>query len=90
MDLLVDAGEAESIQLALEQKADILIIDDLKGRKIAKRRKVRIIGTGGVLIAANRKGLLDKVAPIINELAAEGYRLAPDLCQRLLELADEK
>jgi hypothetical protein len=89
LNLLVDAGEAESIQLAIEQNANILIIDDRKGRKIAKSRKVRIIGTGGILIAAKRKGLLDKVAPIINELAAVGYRLSPDLCRRILELADE-
>lgn len=75
LDLLVDAGEAKSIQSALEQKADILIIDDRKGRKIAERRKVRIIGTRGVLIAAKRKGFLDKVAPIIKEMAAVGNRL---------------
>ena len=89
LNMLVDAGEAESIQLALAQNADILIIDDRKGRKIAKSRKVRIIGIGGILIAAKRKGLLDKVAPIINDLADVGYRLSPDLCRRILELADE-
>jgi predicted nucleic acid-binding protein len=86
---LVDAGEAESIQLALEKNANILIIDDRKGRKIAKSRDIRIIGTGGILIAAKRKNILDEVAPILDNLAGVGYRLAPDLCRRILELADE-
>jgi predicted nucleic acid-binding protein len=75
--------------LALEQNANILIIDDRKGRKIAKSRDIRIIGTGGILIAAKKKGMLDKVAPIIDNLSDVGYRLAPVLCQRILELADE-
>lgn len=90
LNLLVDAGEAESIQLALEQNANILIIDDRKGRKIAKSRDVRIIGTGGILIAAKKKGMLEEIAPIIDNLAGVGYRLAPLLCQRILELADER
>jgi predicted nucleic acid-binding protein len=89
LNLLVDAGEAESIQMALEQNAKILIIDDRKGRKIAKSRYIRIIGTGGILIAAKRKGVLDKVAPIMDDLADVGYCLSPDLCKRILELADE-
>ena len=48
LNLLVDAGEAESIQLALEKNSDILIIDDRRGRKIAKSRNIRIIGTASV------------------------------------------
>ena len=75
--------------MALEQNANILIIDDPRGRKIAKSRDIRIIGTGGILIAAKRKGILDKVVPIMDVRADVGYRLSPDLYQRILELADE-
>lgn len=87
--LLVDAGEAESIQLALEQNAGLLIIDDRKGRKTAKSHGIQVIGTGGILISAKKAGLLDKVSPILNELAGVGYRLSPELCKRIIELADE-
>ena len=89
LSLLVDAGEAESIQLALEQNAHLLIIDDRKGRKIAKSRDIRIIGTGGILISAKKAGLLAKVSPVLNELANVGYRLSPGLCKRIIELANE-
>ncbi len=44
MKTVVDEGEAETIALALE-KSSLLVIDDLKGRKLAKRLGLRIIGT---------------------------------------------
>jgi len=87
--LLIDAGEAESIQLALEQNARLLIIDDRKGRRAAKSRGIQVIGTGGILISAKKAGFLSRVSPIIDELASTGYRLSPQLCKRILELADE-
>ena len=87
--LMVDTGEAESIQLALEQDAGLLIIDDKKGRKIARSRGIRVIGTGGILIYAKKAGLLGKVSPVLKELASVGYRLSPALCKRIIELADE-
>ena len=90
LDLLVDAGEAEAICLAIEQHARLLIIDDKKGRKAAKKHGIRIIGTGGILVVAKKKGLLVKVSPILEDLAGVGYRLSPMLCHRILELAGER
>ena len=87
--LLIDAGEAESIQLALEKNARLLIIDDRKGRKIAKSRGIKVIGTGGILIMAKRAGILDRVSPVLNALSDAGYRLSPDLFKRIMELANE-
>jgi predicted nucleic acid-binding protein len=86
---LVDAGEAESIRLASEQNARLLIIDDRKGRKAAKSHGVPVIGTGGILVSAKRIGLLSEVSPILDDLARVGYRLSPGLRQRILELANE-
>jgi predicted nucleic acid-binding protein len=89
LQLLIDAGEAESIQLALEQNARLLIIDDRKGRETAKSRGIRVIGTGGVLVAAKKAGLLGSVSPILDQSASVGYRLSPELCKRIVELAKE-
>ncbi len=72
LSLLVDAGEAEAIQLAMEQNADMLLIDDRKGRSIAKKRGIKVVGTGGVLINAKKAGLLEKRIVGFKRIAKRG------------------
>jgi predicted nucleic acid-binding protein len=56
----LDKGEASSIALALEIENSILIIDELKGRKIAKSFNIEIIGTIGILLIAHRKRITNR------------------------------
>ena len=81
-------GEREAILLASREDA-LLLMDDRKGRRAARSAGVRVIGTGRVLIAAKRKGLLQSVSPVLDELVEVGYRLSDALVQRLRELAGE-
>ncbi len=80
---IVDEGEAEAITLALE-KSSLLIIDDLKGRKLAGRLGLEIIGTLGVLKAMKLKGTIREVKPFIERLKEEGFYISGDLINRLL------
>jgi predicted nucleic acid-binding protein len=52
-------GERQAIQLAEQQHADLLLIDERKGRSEAIRRGLATTGTLGVLLAAGELGLLD-------------------------------
>ncbi len=54
----LDAGESEALIVYDEQKADILLMDERKGRSVAKQLKVRHIGTVGILMLAYDKGLI--------------------------------
>jgi len=45
----LDAGEAEAIQLARELRADALIMDERRGRQVATRRGLTVIGVLGML-----------------------------------------
>ncbi len=80
---IVDEGEAEAITLALE-KNSLLIIDDLKGRKVARRLGLKIIGTLGVLKAMKLKGIIREVKPFIERLREKGFYISVDLINKLL------
>ena len=64
--VLVDIGEASSIALALEIPQATLVIDERKGRKIAKELNLKIIGTLKVLLKAKENGVISSVQEIID------------------------
>jgi predicted nucleic acid-binding protein len=81
----LDKGEASSIALALEIPNTILIIDEIKGRNIAKSLNIEIIGTVGILLLANNKGLINDVLSVILKLVNKGFRLSDKLIDKLIE-----
>jgi uncharacterized protein len=80
----LDLGEAESIVLALESKADYLLIDEYKGRKIANENGIKIVGILGVLIKAKYMGLIPSVKSKIDDLIDVGFRLDKNLITNVL------
>ncbi len=86
----LDAGEREAIQLALEQRADLLLIDERKGRFEARRRSIATTGTLGVLLAAGRRGLIDTEAAYERLITETTFRASPDVRGRFLRLCREK
>lgn len=86
----IDQGEAEAIVLALEMKADLLLIDERIGRNVASRFDVRFIGLLGVLIHAKRRGLVQNVRPILQDLASKaGFWMSRELHAKVLQAAGE-
>jgi len=83
---ILDRGESESIALAIELKADYLLIDEKKGRKIANEYGITITGLLGVLRRAKLKGYLEKVKPILDQLREEtGFRIHQNLYKEILK-----
>ena len=81
----LDKGESSSIALALERKDSLLIIDEIKGRKIAASLKIEIIGTVGIILLADKRGLIKDVFSVIQKLTDEGFRLSDKIIDRLKE-----
>ena len=90
LEMIVDKGEAEMITLAEEMNAEVVLIDDLKARKIAKLRGLNVIGTIGVLLDAKEKEIIKELKPLLDELIEKGIRIRRELYDHALELANEK
>jgi predicted nucleic acid-binding protein len=89
LKLLLDAGEAEAILLAEKHPGDPLLMDEKRGRSVARSRGIPVIGTGRALLIAKEEGQIDRVLPALDQLAEVGYRLSPALRRQLGELAGE-
>jgi predicted nucleic acid-binding protein len=85
---LLDPGEAEVIALAAEKDC-LLLIDERKGRRVARKQNLPIIGTGRILVAAKKYGYLNNVHEPLAQLRGCGYRLSDSLCQEIIRLAGE-
>lgn len=85
----LDRGEAEVIALAQEMNADLVIIDERLARRHAKRLRLPLTGTLGVLLKAKQRGLVPAVRPLIEQLVHGGVRLGDTLVDEVLRLAGE-
>lgn len=68
-------GEAEAIVLAKEMEAALLIADDRDTRDIAISMGLKITGTIGILMLAEKDGKLD-LKEVLDELLSKGFRLS--------------
>lgn len=89
LDAFADAGETAAMLLYKEMDADYLLIDDKRGRKVAKINHIKTIGSLGVLLQAKRAGLIPVVAPLLRLIAASPVFMSDELVQTVLDLAGE-
>ena len=89
LDAFADAGETQAMLLYKELAADYLLIDDKRGRKVAKINQIKTVGSLGVLLQAKRAGLISRVAPLIEKIAVSPVFMSESLIQTVLDLADE-
>ncbi len=85
----LDAGESGVLWLALECPGCVAVLDETAARQVARRLGISFTGTLGLLVDAKRKGLIAAVAPVLNQLAARDFHMAPHLRTNILTAAGE-
>ena len=86
----LDIGEAEAIILARENNFSVILIDENKGRKIARAYGLSPIGAITVLLLAKERGLIAKIKPELDKLVFNHRRISSKLYDEVLMRAGEK
>ena len=86
----IDLGEAEAITLALELKAELLLMDERRGRVVATSYGLQVTGLLGVLVQAKQNNLIGNVKPLLDQLIEQAdFRVSNQLYTTILQIAGE-
>lgn len=80
--MILDRGEIAAITLAETKKADLLLIDEKLGRRIAKARGIVTSGTLGIIKYASEKNLIN-FEETISKLQKTSFRFSPKLLDQI-------
>lgn len=85
----LDKGEASAIALALEHINSLVVLDELKGRKIAEKLGLKVTGTLGILIEAKQSGHLKSVKDCLNQFRQTRFRISTEVERIILQKSGE-
>jgi len=86
----LDRGESETLALAIELEAPIVLIDEREGRHAAERLGLRPLGVLGILLLAKQRELLPEVRTSLDALRQQaGFYVTEDLYRQVLVAAGE-
>ena len=83
------AGEREAIALAIETDANMVVLDDREGRRVARERDLSVTGTIGILIEARAREMIASVRGEMDRLIEAGMWIDEAFYHRILQEFDE-
>jgi predicted nucleic acid-binding protein len=87
----LDRGESETLALAVELNAEIVLLDEQEGRRTATRLGLRPLGVLGILLEAKRRGEIEEIRSLLDALRNQaGFFLSEGLYQQTLDQAGER
>jgi len=89
LSLGLDSGESEAIVLADSLETPLLLIDERKGRQVAQKLGIPVVGTLGILLQAKRDGMIGRLKPLLDTLLEHNIRIGGVLYRDILEQAGE-
>jgi len=88
----LDLGEAFAVVLAMQEKIDYFLTDDLNARNVAIKYNIQVHGTIGIILRAFRERIIDKKTAIekVNELYTKSSLfITKDLVDSVLMAIEE-
>lgn len=86
--VVLDAGEASAIAFCLNQDNTVLIIDERKGRKIARENSIEIVGLLGVIVKPQKSGSITDGKDVLDARVNNGFRISKKIHQIVLSNLD--
>ena len=84
----LDRGESEAIIYADENKADLLLMDEAAGRKVAQNMNLPITGSVGILLRAFKSGIItaDEADDAFDRIKRAKRHISEPLLNKALEI----
>ena len=90
LDIDLDAGETDCINIALQHPGQVLLVmDERAGRAVSKEMGLKIIGTAAIIGIAKRQGLIDSARALFERLHQSDFRIAPAVIKQVLSSVGE-
>ncbi len=81
----LDVGESAAIALAIERKANLLLLDETDARNLAEFYNLTKTGVIGILIRAKKRSLIKEIKPMLEKLRTQAhFWIKPDLYDAIL------
>ena len=81
----LDRGEASVIQTALQEGIELVCIDEIVGRRVARLSKLSLTGSIGILLKAKSMGFQLSMPDALNRMRARGIWLSEGVVRFALE-----
>ncbi len=89
LETQVDKGEASAMALAKEIDNTLILLDDLKARKLARKLHLNYTGSLGVINKAKQLGIINSVKPFIKKLLETDFRISDNVVLEFLKINNE-
>jgi len=81
----IDKGEAAALRYALEENADLVLLDEKEGRNVARRHEIPRTGVVGILLKGANEGDVDDLEEELDALQDAGFWISDDLYEDILD-----
>jgi uncharacterized protein len=86
----LDPAAAAALALATELQASAILVEKRRTHEVALQLGLRAVGVLGILGEAKAKGLIQRIAPVLEQLETKaGFKMTPALRSRVLRAAGE-